>query len=65
MAKTIVEELIGVVGLEIDEAGFKKAAKNMENLKSSYARVSKAAKAFIFTPGRALEEVPFSPRCRL
>tara|TARA_R110000765_G_scaffold45617_1_gene94256 strand:+ start:950 stop:2350 length:1401 start_codon:yes stop_codon:yes gene_type:complete len=46
MAKTIIEELVGVVGLEIDEAGFKKAAKNMENLKQSYARVSKAAKMF-------------------
>ena len=43
MAKTIVEELVGLVGLEIDTAAFKKGNKAFDDLKKQYERVGQAA----------------------
>jgi hypothetical protein len=43
MAKTIVEELIGLVGLEIDTQAFKKGSKALADIKQQYERVGAAA----------------------
>lgn len=43
MAKTIVEELIGLVGLEVDEASFQRGSKALDNVKKQYDRVASAA----------------------
>ncbi len=43
MAKTIVQELVGLVGLDIDEASFKRGAKSLDNVKKQYDRVGAAA----------------------
>lgn len=44
MAKTIVQELIGLVGLEIDEASFKKGSNALDDVKKQYELVAKSAK---------------------
>ncbi|MAO24261.1 MAG: hypothetical protein Unbinned3818contig1000_54 [Prokaryotic dsDNA virus sp.] len=46
MAKTIVEELVGILGLDIDEKSFKQGAKSLENVKQQYERVASAATKF-------------------
>jgi hypothetical protein len=43
MAKTIIEELVGIVGLDVDEASFKRGAKALDNVKKQYERVASAA----------------------
>ena len=43
MARTIVEELVGILGLNIDDQSFKKGAKQLENVKKQYERVASAA----------------------
>jgi hypothetical protein len=43
MAKTIVEELIGLVGLEIDSASFKKGEAQFDKVKKQFDLVSRSA----------------------
>ena len=43
MARTIVEELVGILGLDVDEQSFKKGSKQLENVKKQYERVASAA----------------------
>jgi len=42
---TIVEELIGLVGLEIDEGSFRRGANALENIGRQYERVAQSAKS--------------------
>ena len=46
MAKTIIEELVGVLGLEIDKQAFDKGSKSLANLKNQYEKVASAAQKF-------------------
>lgn len=54
MSKTIVEELVGVLGLDVNEKEFSDAAKSLDNVKKQFDRVAKAAGKFALAGGALL-----------